>query len=611
MDHSIVPVQLVVKSMRDNGYKNTAYAIAELIDNSIQHGSSMVDLICLEHDEQVSLRTVSRIREIAILDNGKGMTAETLQKALQFGNGTNLSRESQTGIGKFGMGLPSSSISQAVRVDVWSWQNGYQWALHTYIDVNEISEGRLTEVPEPSQTPIPNKWIQIADSLGRTGTLVVWSKLDRCLWRTGRTIIDHSEYLVGRMYRKFINSGKTTIRAAVVREANLSAPFYQTTFLANDPLYLMQNTSVSQALAQQGLPDPMFFKYGGDAYEVKYPVKYQGETHIVYVRYAVAFEDSRKGRNPGGLPHGKHAGGNVGVSIVRAGRELDLDTSWVISYDPVERWWGIEVEFPPALDEVFGVTNNKQYANNFRELGALNLTQELKDRGQSIFEFKEELMAEDDPKAYLIDIAKDIKNQLRNIRDTLDAQQKRLSRDPAPVRHEESDLEAEKHASEVTESRKEDGFVGQSDKDEATKTDEEKETALVSVLADDNVPDAVNLAREILSEKSIKYQFIESNFESPAFFSVTPVAGKIIIKLNTTHPAYNQFVEILNDNIEPDTSISVLRLRLTDAKTGLKLLLMAWARYEDEQPDGRLKSAVKDARQDWGKMASAFMSLED
>jgi hypothetical protein len=374
----------------------------------------------------------------------------------------------------------------------------------------------------------------------------------------------------------------------------------------------MENTSVSEALAQQSLPDPMFFKYGGeDDYEVKYPVKYQGETHIVYVRYAVAFEASRKGRNPGGLPHGKHAGGNVGVSILRAGRELDLDTSWVISYDPVERWWGIEVEFPPALDEVFGVTNNKQYANNFRELGSLNLTQELKDRGQSIFEFKEELIAEDDPKAYLIDIAKDIKNQLRSIRETLTAQQARLSRDPSPARHEEIDQEAEKHASEVTESRKEDGHLGQSDKDEATKTDEEKETALVSVLSDDNVPDPEKVAKEILAQKSIKYQFIESNFESPAFFSVTPVAGKIIIKLNTTHPAYNQFVEILNDTIEPDTSGAVLRQRLSDAKTGLKLLLMAWARYEDEQPDGRLKSAVKDARQDWGKMATAFMSLED
>ncbi len=30
--HDIVPVHLVVQAMRDNGYKNAAYALAELID---------------------------------------------------------------------------------------------------------------------------------------------------------------------------------------------------------------------------------------------------------------------------------------------------------------------------------------------------------------------------------------------------------------------------------------------------------------------------------------------------------------------------------------------------------------------------------------------------
>jgi hypothetical protein len=613
MNHSIVPVHLVVKSMRDNGYKNTAYAIAELIDNSLQHGSTEVELICLEGDMQIAaLKTVSRIKEIAILDNGKGMNSDTLQNALQFGNGTNLDKDAQTGIGKFGMGLPSSSISQAVRVDVWSWQNGYKEALHSYLDVDEISRGTLSEVPEPTKLPIPEKWLQVIHKLGDTGTLVLWTNLDRCLWRTGKTIIDHSEFLVGRMYRKFINSGKAIIKATVVKETNLKNPVFSKQFLANDPMYLMENTSVSASLLEQELADPMFVKYGGDdGYEKKYVVKLDGKTHEVSVRYSIATEATRKGRNAGGLAHGKHAGGNVGVSILRAGRELDLDTSWVISYDPRERWWGVEVEFPPALDEVFGVTNNKQYANNFKELGNLNLTQELADRGQSIFQFKEELDEENDPKLYLIDIAKDIKNQLSIIRDNIKAQASRLERDPSPGRHQEPDDEAEKHATEVTESRKEDGHIGQSDKDEDNKTEEEKLNDLVNELTGDNVPEAEDYAKTILGKTSIKYQFIEANFESHAFFAVAPVAGKIIIKLNTSHPAYGQFVEILNDEVDPELSKEVLQRRLIDAKNGLKLLLMAWARYEDEQPDGRLKLAVKDARGDWGKMATAFMLIED
>jgi hypothetical protein len=611
MSNSIVPVHLIVKSMRDNGYKNTAYAIAELIDNSLQHGSSKVDLICLEDDIKVGLKTMSRISEIAVLDNGNGMSKEVLRSALQFGNGTNLDKSAQTSIGKFGMGLPSSSISQAVRVDVWSWQDGFEEALHTYIDVDEISSGRMVDVPEPQQEKIPSKWIEIIGALGNSGTLVIWSNLDRCLWRTGKTIIDHSEYLVGRMYRKFINSGRARIIATVVKSNNLKHPLYQQDFTANDPLYLMNNTSVSKELSKLGLQDPMFVKLGGDdGYEKKYTVSFEGKNHNVFVRYSIAAESTRKGRNAGSLGHGRHAAGNIGVSILRAGRELDLDTSWCIGYDPRERWWGIEVEFPPSLDEVFGVTNNKQYANNFKELGYLDLTQTLDERGQTMSEFKEELLEENDTKALIIDIAKDIKNQLSGIRETIKAQAKKLEKDSTPnVRHD-VDEDVEKHATEVTNTRKEDGHIGQSDKDEVEKSNDEKLKDLVIELVGYQVPEAEDYAKTILTS-DIKYQFIDANFESPAFFSVAPVGGKIIIKLNTSHPAYDQFVEILNDEIDQDSTKESIEKRLIDAKNGMKLLLMAWARYEDEQPDGKRKNNVRDARIDWGKMASEFMAIEE
>ena len=161
MNNSIVPVHLVVKSMRDNGYKNTAYAVAELIDNSIQHGSKKVDLICIEKESLLGSRTVSRIDQIAVLDNGNGMDKDTLWSSLQFGNGTNLDEGSQTGIGKFGMGLPSSSISQALRVDVWTWQGGIENSLYSFLDVNKITSGDMAEVPEPVLNKIPSEFLKI------------------------------------------------------------------------------------------------------------------------------------------------------------------------------------------------------------------------------------------------------------------------------------------------------------------------------------------------------------------------------------------------------------------------------------------------------------------
>ncbi|MBE9618498.1 ATP-binding protein [Mycolicibacterium smegmatis] len=51
--YDLVPTHLAVQAMRDNGYRNTAYAIAELIDNSIQAGATRVELLCRENEELV------------------------------------------------------------------------------------------------------------------------------------------------------------------------------------------------------------------------------------------------------------------------------------------------------------------------------------------------------------------------------------------------------------------------------------------------------------------------------------------------------------------------------------------------------------------------------
>ena len=56
MNFSIVPTHLAVKAMRDNGYKNAAYAIAELMDNSIQAGAKNVELLCAEQSTQLAQR---------------------------------------------------------------------------------------------------------------------------------------------------------------------------------------------------------------------------------------------------------------------------------------------------------------------------------------------------------------------------------------------------------------------------------------------------------------------------------------------------------------------------------------------------------------------------
>lgn len=600
MNNDIVPAYLAVQAMRDNGYKNAAYAIAELMDNSIQAGASIVELLCAERREQVTQRIRSRIYQVAVLDNGSGMNAEVLKIALQFGNGTNLVPERQRGMGKFGMGLPSASISQCTKVEVWSWQNGPNAALYTYLDVAQIKAKQQTELPEPVVREIPPLWREVSDNFGQSGTLVVWSNLDRIFWKTAASIIDNSELLVGRMYRRFLADGRVHIRLAAFDVDSPVLTMTHRDVLPNDPLYLMPQTSCPEPFDDK----PMFEPWGGEHYEMTYTVRFRDEEHPVTLRFAVAKNEARQGNNPGALPHGKHAEKNVGISIMRAGRELDLDQSWVIQYDPVERWWGIEVEFPPALDELFGVTNNKQAARNFAELSKPDLDALLKSR--TLAEAMDELIADDDPRAPLLEIAQRIRSNLIEIRKWLTRQTKGTR--PTTTRHDPNAPEVV--ATTVTRTLQQEGHTGGSDQEEQLPANE-RQRAIVRTLIDEGVPqqEAEELAASTISD-GLKYVFAEADIETQAFFTVKPRGGALVIMLNTNHPAYKHLVEVLMPQ-DSASDAAKLRERLNRASDGLKLLLSAWARYEDEQPDGPPRSRVQQARSDWGSMARRFLERED
>ncbi len=603
MTFSIVPPHLAVKAMRDNGYRNAAYALAELMDNSIQATADSVELLCGEMEFDVGQRRRSRVTQIGILDNGDGMDSDNLRLALQFGNGTHLSPDTQDGIGRFGMGLPASSMSQCKKVEVWSWQNGVENAIYSLLDLDKIVAEEMADVPEPIQREIPSVWMTAGKSFGKSGTLVVWSMLDRLMWKTSTAIIENSEFVIGRMYRKFLQDERVKIRMVGFDIENPSNTTKELFARPNDPSYLMANTSCPEPWASK----EMFSRWGGEDFEVSHIINFEGKDHLVKIRYSVAKEEARPGRNPGHLPHGKHAARNLGLSIMRADRELDLDSGWTNPSDPRDRWWGVELEFPPALDELFGVTNNKQYAHNFSELAKFDIDG-LLSGGQTIIEVKEELEADQDPRAPLIEIAHQIQRTIRVIRDLLRAQAKSEANHEKRNRHGDA-ISAEEIATEATKERVEAGYSGKSDEDESL-SDDERKGILEQALIDDGVPEmvALGIAATTVSN-GLKYVFAEADLETPSFFSVKQRGGAIVITLNTNHAAYPRLVEVLEDEVNGDDS-EVLKDRLSNALVGLKLLLMAWARYEDEQPDGSRRQQAQDARMDWGRIARQFLNIE-
>ena len=586
--YDIIPPQLAVKAMRDNGYKNAAYALAELIDNSIQAKATLVELLVGEKEEILPQRKRFRVHQIAVLDNGIGMDSDTLQMALQFGNGLYLDSKDPKSISRFGMGLPNSSISQSRKVEVWTWQNGVESAIYSYLDVNEISRGDLRQVPLPSKMSIPSLWLNASEKIGNSGTLVVWSNIDRCIWKSGKAIIDNSELIIGRTYRRFLADNRVKINLKILDVDGIGIPYFNQVALPNDPLYLMSNTSCAAPYDDK----PMFELWGEP---MTFAIKFNGEQHDVKVKFSVATEEARRGHNPGGRPYGQHARKNLGLSIMRADRELDLDSSWTNPSEVRDRWWGAEIDIPPALDDLFGVTNNKQSARN---LTLTDLSYFLEE-GQTYESRRETLEEEQDPRMPLFEIANHIHKNINSMRRWIFAQtatttEKRYDEKPP-----------EELATEATQKRKDQGKTGESDKQE-NEPEETRESEILTELKNQGITNenAEELAASTVG-RGFKYIFAKASLDTPAFFNVTSRGGVIIVTLNTNHPAYSHLVETLERNEDGDED--ALKERLATARDGLQLLLMAWARYEDEQPTTKSRDIIKDARWDWGRVASQFL----
>ncbi|WP_395295266.1 ATP-binding protein [Kitasatospora hibisci] len=611
--YSIVTSDLTVKALQDSGYKSTAHAIAELIDNGLEADADLVELFVVEGNEHTGRRSRYRVEKIAVLDNGTGMDPETLRQSLRFGAGT---RQQRKGIGRFGVGLPNSSISQCNRVDVWSWTNGPENALHTYLDLKEIAQG-LEEVPEPKLDAVPDEWQALSEGLGRSGTLVQWTELERVQWRGAQTTVANTENLIGRIYRRLIAKGRR-IKLVPVRGwaplpgAGPTRP--------NDPLYLMTPSATPEPFDKK----PMFRPFGasntGEVGVERFMVRAaNGHEYPVYVRSSLSVDAARRtdiagepwpanvapSLKPGETPWGKHAAKNLGISLIRADRELDLDTGWINSYDPVERWWGVEIDFPPDLDEIFGVTNNKQSATIFSSLAHFNWREEA--AGLSWDEYREELREEGDARLPLIEIVYHIREKLLGrLRTELTHQTEgtRASR----KRHEAAEVQAEV----AVQRRRTETRPSLTDQLAEETTEEESKQLQYESLVETHrysPADAQRIIEETMSQGKHVRLLTSRNPDSPAFFNVEYIPNMLQVALNMDHPVYNDLIAVLDGDID-GASREELAERLALAANAFKLILISWARFEDEQPE-KPRERAKRMRQDWGRIASEFLGASD
>jgi hypothetical protein len=317
----LVKLHCFVQATRDSGYKSAGYALAELVDNALEAGADKIDIdFCGRR-----LGRTERVDSIAVTDDGCGMSPETLQLALQFGGTTRFN--SRSGRGRFGMGLPNSSLSQAKKVDVITWQHR-SCAWQSSLDVDDVIRGTAKGVPKPTAVSYSAK--------SKSGTIVKLSNCDRFQYHSIGEACSRLQVELGRLFRDPLFNG-ITLRLNGHRVAPC------------DPLFL-RGKDIRARANPYGPP-------------LKYSIRVEAKSIVSEITVTFALLPlgrwhnlSNEEKNRIGVSKG------AGVSIMRAGREIDHGWYFMGSKrkENYDDWWRCEVRFDPDLDEMFGVTHTKQ-----------------------------------------------------------------------------------------------------------------------------------------------------------------------------------------------------------------------------------------------------------
>lgn len=559
MPNSIVDIKNMGDAFRNTGYKSIESAAAEIVDNSIEANAKNIFIILSEDIDSISGRKV--VNEIAFLDNGDGMNDDVLGACLGIGATT---RQARKGMGRFGVGLPQASLHACPEVIVYSWQNGVENSKKVYLDINKVKEGIQTELEDPIQEALPQKYYQYVNyktltesyDFTKSGTLVIWKRCDRVKPKTRGPLTEHLEFALGQKFRHFIYKGISSIK--VICDENQEGAV---DVLPNDPLFLMENNYVLcdpedvKKIYKSGQRDnlePAFELYTADGLgsgEVIIPVKYvNSEGKVVESSVTARFsivkdkfydETAFPTGSPGSYPFGKHARRMEGISIVRANREIDFGQFdfYSVLDKPEHRWWGCEIIFTPELDELFGVANNKQYVD-LKKLSADDIddTEEV----QPIWNQLSEVISETISRMYEKNKATrkntrsfdDVTNPSTNIINAVDQDD------------DDDDDETENPLDGLS-----DGEVIETGKQELEKQGYDNPT-------DEQATAFIN--------NSVNFSYADLGERGPVF-DYKFVLSTTVITINTSHQFYTTFLGRINSNIEVKTAFELFLASLVQS----------------------------------------------
>jgi hypothetical protein len=355
--------QTLIASLRDVGYNSTTSALCEHIDNAIQAGATEIRVYFRQEGKKGAY-----LIDAAVYDNGRGMAPNVLKVATSFGGSMNYNN--RTGIGRFGMGMKTAALSMSPTMELYSWQEPGAF-YNMILDVEAIGKerGNLVELPNPTllselrddildllsrpmsfpssaaeQELLLDRNDDPVERLGASGTIVYMPECDRLTSAKARTLVEHAVREMSRVYRRAIAGGLRLF----VNNRRVEA---------FDPTYAMPNARHAKLLETEAKTSRLVV-----GRQIDIPLREGGEqTDKITVRiYRLPIEEwsslSRKTQR-----NDLQVFNDMTVSILRNDREVFAGPMpELTTRHSVTNWYRVQIDFPGALDEAFGVAANKQ-----------------------------------------------------------------------------------------------------------------------------------------------------------------------------------------------------------------------------------------------------------
>lgn len=190
-----------ITSIRDVGY-NLEIAVADIIDNSITAKAKKIEISIL----------INPTLKIEIFDDGYGMLEEELVEAMRLGSKSPLEKRDKNDLGRFGLGLKTSSFSQCKKLTVFTKKNDIlsnrQWDLDFLKKVNEWQLKQLNE----NEVREGNYELLFELNKKKSGTLIIWENIDRFSKEDVPNLIDILRNHLSLTFHKFIEKNKISIK---------------------------------------------------------------------------------------------------------------------------------------------------------------------------------------------------------------------------------------------------------------------------------------------------------------------------------------------------------------------------------------------------------------